>query len=640
MSRVIEAKSIDDLYEDLDEFMDRETFEIVLDELVTSGYLIHISVNDEIVYHGSEGLSWLQVRELDNQNKQAILKYFIEKPDTFFLLVTTQKGKSNIVANQIESWLSYENRKVVTIIIVDNDQGLSDQTVKGLESREMTAKLYHLSGSAKISSSVEIIKNAIDAYTFGEQSPLIVALNNPTQINKVKQILEHIRLRNNIIPELLYGLIFDEADKVYPQCRDAMVEYTRDNAVAKHCVGYVSATDGELIDSEFYPECANASILYGEIDEDDIPCYAAIHTDGAIIKNVEGKTTEKNNKIAIDTVKKHLEYFMKKIETNSGDYTFRKVIVNSNASKKDMIDFANSINLHGCHALTFNQSGVTVYKYGNSGVKSVIKTRRLNLNKVLLYAYKAFNLNDRPLFVIGRRKVDRGLGFHYAPRCHRSDFVPKPEELEYIKGIKVNVKGRESLIWTDMILGHIPDKDTAVQKAGRLAGIVKQSPEYPKYGLTWWTTENTKDSIVLHNKRVDDINIQASLGCPRTALQALTHAKTKISNPKKNNKFENRLQPFYSFDDLIAKLRQIYNDPEKTHRIPNKNDENKYICSLGDNGERTGVQKASDILSRFDGDIGSARWGAGNAVSKAKVCLLYTSPSPRDRQKSRMPSSA
>ena len=27
-------------------------------------------------------------------------------------------------------------------------------------------------------------------------------------------------------------------------------------------------------------------------------------------------------------------------------------------------------------------------------------------------------------------------------------------------------------------------------------------------------------------------------------------------------------------------------------------------------------------------------------VAKAKACLLYTSPSPRDRQKSRMPSSA
>ena len=31
---------------------------------------------------------------------------------------------------------------------------------------------------------------------------------------------------------------------------------------------------------------------------------------------------------------------------------------------------------------------------------------------------------------------------------------------------------------------------------------------------------------------------------------------------------------------------------------------------------------------------------ADQALEQAKACLLYTSPSPRDRQKSRMPSSA
>ena len=33
-------------------------------------------------------------------------------------------------------------------------------------------------------------------------------------------------------------------------------------------------------------------------------------------------------------------------------------------------------------------------------------------------------------------------------------------------------------------------------------------------------------------------------------------------------------------------------------------------------------------------------YGAGNGCRVGSVCLLYTSPSPRDRQKSRMPSSA
>ena len=31
---------------------------------------------------------------------------------------------------------------------------------------------------------------------------------------------------------------------------------------------------------------------------------------------------------------------------------------------------------------------------------------------------------------------------------------------------------------------------------------------------------------------------------------------------------------------------------------------------------------------------------SGSSVANVTICLLYTSPSPRDRQKSRMPSSA
>ena len=39
--------------------------------------------------------------------------------------------------------------------------------------------------------------------------------------------------------------------------------------------------------------------------------------------------------------------------------------------------------------------------------------------------------------------------------------------------------------------------------------------------------------------------------------------------------------------------------------------------------------------------LGYTKWDNFlNVVAKAKTCLLYTSPSPRDRTRSRMPSSA
>ena len=71
--------------------------------------------------------------------------------------------------------------------------------------------------------------------------------------------------------------------------------------------------------------------------------------------------------------------------------------------------------------------------------------------------------------------------------------------------------------------------------------------------------------------------------------------------------------------------------------------------------EPTKIQSLSIPLALMGRDIlGCAQTGTGktasfvlpiieilnNQKSKARICLLYTSPSPRDRQKSRMPSSA
>ena len=64
-------------------------------------------------------------------------------------------------------------------------------------------------------------------------------------------------------------------------------------------------------------------------------------------------------------------------------------------------------------------------------------------------------------------------------------------------------------------------------------------------------------------------------------------------------------------------------------------------CGGGDDPATTGVASATDL----DEAAISAEELASDAVEEAEAtgdvtCLLYTSPSPRDRQKSRMPSSA
>ena len=55
-------------------------------------------------------------------------------------------------------------------------------------------------------------------------------------------------------------------------------------------------------------------------------------------------------------------------------------------------------------------------------------------------------------------------------------------------------------------------------------------------------------------------------------------------------------------------------------------------------GWRRGVESAGGVCVQNVGGYGEgmlANWGRRECI-----CLLYTSPSPRDRQKSRMPSSA
>ena len=91
-----------------------------------------------------------------------------------------------------------------------------------------------------------------------------------------------------------------------------------------------------------------------------------------------------------------------------------------------------------------------------------------------------------------------------------------------------------------------------------------------------------------------------------------------------------------------------------------RNDDAKDLTNYRDlhPDERAAVSEAVDMRK---GEFGDARWCAHQALKelgiathqailrgergmplwpKGYTCLLYTSPSPRDRQKSRMPSSA
>ena len=94
-----------------------------------------------------------------------------------------------------------------------------------------------------------------------------------------------------------------------------------------------------------------------------------------------------------------------------------------------------------------------------------------------------------------------------------------------------------------------------------------------------------------------------------------------------------------------APVRKIYSDPKYGSKVISK-----FINSIMYDGKRSTAErilytaldkiketKKEDPLKVFNTAISNVR---PNIEVRSRSCLLYTSPSPRDRQKSRMPSSA
>ena len=509
--------SVDEIVDELNldrEVEDEYDVDVVLhalDELEAIA-LVQRNVNlcdDTVLFGARHGLKWSEFHQIDDPLKKTILLMLVENPKTFFVLQNTQSGKMRICALEINKWAERTEIKTVAFFITQNDRTLTDQSVEGLNSIcGENCKLFTLSSNSK--QSFEEIKPYIDAYsadTEGEyKMPVIAALANDIQNKKILKLMSHIlrKVRNNQ-SKLRYGLIFDEADDTYPKLRKMFInvdgenmcysQFIVDNDDALHRIGFVSATEGDLLDED-YPECANAYLYQVDPEHANNPDYRAAHHPDSEFRIEKMPVKMSNNAYAEKLIQENLEYFTTPVE---GTNYFRKIIINSNSKATDMTSIAHFANSVGINAMVFNMYGVKTYIPGVSVQTFRIKGKRFN--SLLFEIYKTLNLENKSLIIIGRRKVDRGLGFHYAPR-----------------------DGSEGLIWTDIILGRIEDTNTAVQKAGRLAGIIGQCPQY--YGkCTYWTDERTQRDILRHNAIVDEAN--KLTGC--TVLQAVTRGIVKVN---------------------------------------------------------------------------------------------------------------
>ena len=279
---------------------------------------------------------------------------------------------------------------------------------------------------------------------------------------------------------------------------------------------------------------------------------------------------------------------MERTWLKNGELGYRKTIINSNSRVDDMKALAMYLRSEKCHTIVYNQSGLTIYSGESADAAEQIrlKTKGRYFNELLFYVYKRFDLGSAPLVIIGRRKVDRGLGFHYAPRNHYG-IVPKT--LEFDKLGPILADGQEGLVWTDIYLGHVEIREMATQKAGRLAGIVAQTPQYP-LRLTWWTDEETAIVIKHQNDLVDTANDLS--GC-MTINQVLVRASQSVPPVPEIKTLEDLSPDNFDWGGRGGKCYEVYDSLENlnrrkkelnpqshNHELGQKNQDGFYVCAL------------------------------------------------------------
>ena len=472
---------------------------------------------DEFKYSAAD-LTLSKVLSLPDSIDRNILLPFVHNPKGFFMLGNTQSGKTKQSIERVEIWSKVPGN--VAFLVVKDDTALADQFVDRLKEeikRGLRVKLFQLSGTSK--DKVEEIQDYLLKYASNYEDelmmPLIVLLSNEVQNTKMVNLLQRIRLwkKTRGCP-LVASILWDECDLTYPRLRnrsvdgyrsvdgDSIQKFVLEEPETIHEVFWVSATDGSLLQSDAdYPECLTAQRVQFIPDEYTREFYRAFHTTETVIHR--NKCLKDLNDNASHVILGHLAHFKGTVQDRTGKEQRRKIIVNSCHTVEKMKELAAELVSIGMNVFVFNGEGgcASLTLYTAQG-KTRYPIKGASLNQLLFYLYKKRGLESMPLVVLGNRKVDRGLTFHYCPRTIR-----EIDWRKFAKECRLGdlVPSLEGLVFTDEILGHIANLSTSDQKAGRAAGLIADSPQYT--GLThYWTDSETADAILAHNQKIDAIN--------------------------------------------------------------------------------------------------------------------------------------
>ena len=596
------AKLRDIIYESVSDDLkdDYDAFKVCINELHDTGFIELLQCNDDIfLYKAQTGMKWSDAVLIQDPIKRKIVLQLIQNPKTFFVLFNTQKGKLRIIGKEIAACNLLPEKRVVSFLVVANDRTLSEQSKNGLFScfplkdnhesieesfEKYNVHIFELSSNNK--TSLSTIKTYIDAYAYNPtySPPLIIVLANNKQMEKFIKILHHVMY--HICPQLCATTGWDEADVTYPQYREKVFQINDEpinfisllNHPSERIIrnGFVTATEGNLLDEE-YEECANAYHYPVEIDPDDEINYLSFHHSESIKHIIKVNSRESNNVIATRIITENWDtHFNHPLRLQNGSIYHHKIIINADTKSDEMIKFAKNF-MDKAHVITFNMYGVKLYNTNNPNGK-LYSARKQNLNKLLFYIYKMNHLDEKPMIIIGRRKIDRGLGFHYAPRTNGQLITA----INGIDGV-LNTDGREGLIWTDMCMGNkIEYIPTAVQKAGRGAGIIRQCPQYPRE-FHYWVEDETARNISHHYYKVDAVN---ELSGSNSMTQAMMRANESVQMVKRNHNVDldtfrvlRGVSPLETLEFIKYVITNIFHE---SYRTPQKDASGKYKTSLND----------------------------------------------------------
>ncbi len=379
-----------------------------------------------------------------------------------FILMHTQRGKTAYTKQLVQHYIALDPT-YLPFFVLDNNTALAVQTQQALEDLGTCLALHSLGNTNER----EIITH-INLHSH-DHTMLIMCLDNTHQIPRMARIMQHAK---NIGYKPL--LVVDEADKTYPHCRPALYSLT-DRWI------FVSATIGSL---KQYPECIAAIIKHAPIPSPvwnaeeaggsrEVPSrnrrfltdpYRGILSNGSVTS--EYGTDGYKEDSALQCIRDNRNYFFSQVTCADGVTRYRKVLIHGSSIPR-MVELAKTLASDGWGVVCVFGVGTFAVKDGE--ITGGVKNRKISVNQSIAALVQQYQLDtDRPLAVIGNRKMDRGITYH---------------------------NFNDGIIFTDCLLGHVKNTDTAVQKAGRLAGNIASLPQFHN-ALNWFANANTLQRIL------------------------------------------------------------------------------------------------------------------------------------------------